>query len=71
MRMNKVATLPLFLGGMNNGHIFINVGYSAGVQRTNKKIRKAIQQQEEMEKQEQLLNIQDGLRRESNNSYNE
>lgn len=47
------------------------VGYSAGVQRTNKKIRKAIQQQEEMEKQEQLLNIQDGLRRESNNSYNE
>lgn len=44
------------------------VGYSAGVQRTNKKIRKAIQQQEEMEKQEQLLNIQDGLRRESNNS---
>lgn len=24
MRINKVATLPLFLGGMNNGHIFIN-----------------------------------------------
>lgn len=38
------------------------IGFSVGVQRTKKKIRKAIEEQEMLEKQEHLSQIQDNLR---------
>ena len=38
------------------------IGFSVGVQRTKKKIQKAIEEQEMLEKQEYLSKIQDNLR---------
>lgn len=38
------------------------IGFSVGVQRTKKKIQKAIEEQEMFEKQEHLAQIQDSLR---------
>lgn len=38
------------------------IGFSVGVQRTKKKIQKAIEEQEMLEKQEHLSQIQNNLR---------
>lgn len=63
----KVETLPPFLRRNKMG-VFLSmvasfiIGFSVGVQRTKKKIRKAIEEQELLEKQEHLSQIQDNLR---------